>query len=94
MPLLYFINPYVLQKWLMVRCGDFRKEGVRYKRGNFSLRNADHSNEVSDEESQAVDKFRCTKATTDTKMAVFTMKATYQWTLHRLVIQVVLFHDV
>jgi heterogeneous nuclear ribonucleoprotein F/H len=62
------------------------------KEWDFSPRHVDNSNEVSDEESQASDKFQCTSATMDTKRSIFIMKATYQWTLHVLVIQVVLFH--
>jgi hypothetical protein len=62
------------------------------KEGDFSPRHTYNSDEVSDEESQAADKFYCTSATTDTKRPVFTMKATYQWALHGLVIQVVLFY--
>jgi hypothetical protein len=63
------------------------------KEGDFSPSHADNSVEVSDEESQASDKFHCTSATTDTqKKSVSTMKATYQWVLHGLVIQFVLFH--
>jgi hypothetical protein len=62
------------------------------KRGGFSPRHVYNSDEVSDEESQASDKFHCTSVTMDTKKSVFIMKATYQWALHGLVIQVVLFH--
>jgi hypothetical protein len=37
------------------------------KEENFSPRHKDNSDEVSDEESQASDKFHCTSATMDTK---------------------------
>jgi hypothetical protein len=37
------------------------------KNGDFNPRHTDNSDEVSDEESQASDKFHCTSATTDTK---------------------------
>jgi hypothetical protein len=37
------------------------------KEGDFSPRHVDNSDEVSEEESQASDKFHCTSATTDTK---------------------------
>jgi hypothetical protein len=37
------------------------------RRGNFTPRHTDNSDELSDEESQASDKFHCTSATTDTK---------------------------
>jgi hypothetical protein len=51
-----------------------------------------NSDEVSDEKSQASDKFHCTGATVDTKRSGFRVKAIYQWDLHGLVIQFVLFH--
>jgi hypothetical protein len=62
------------------------------KEGDFSHRYMDNSDEVIDEKSQASDKFHCTRARADTKRSVFTIKATYQWALHGLVIQVLLFH--
>jgi hypothetical protein len=39
------------------------------KGGDFSPRHTDNSDRVSDEESQASDKFHCASATTDTKKA-------------------------
>jgi hypothetical protein len=39
------------------------------KEGDLSPTHTDNSDEVSDEESQASDKFHCTSATTDTKKA-------------------------
>jgi hypothetical protein len=61
------------------------------KEGSFSRRHTDNSDDVSDEESKGPDKFLCTSETMDTKNIPFTMKATYQWALHGLVIQTVLF---
>jgi hypothetical protein len=52
----------------MVPCGNFLKRRHVIKEGDFSHRHTDNSDEVSDEESQASDKFHCTSATTDTKM--------------------------
>jgi hypothetical protein len=40
------------------------------KEGDFSLRHMHNSDEVTDEESQASDKFHCTSATTDTIKAL------------------------
>jgi hypothetical protein len=60
------------------------------KEGDFSRRHTNSSDEVSDEESKASVKFLCTSATMDTKKVVFTMKATYQCTLHGLVIQILI----
>jgi hypothetical protein len=62
------------------------------KRRGLSPRHADNSDVVSEVESQVFDNFHCTCAKPDTKMSAFTMKATYQWALKGLVIQVVLFH--
>jgi hypothetical protein len=54
----------------------------------------DNSDKVSDEELQSSESFHCTSATRVTKKSIFTMKATYRWVLHGLVIQVALFHCV
>jgi hypothetical protein len=54
---------------------------------DFSPRHTDNSDEVSDKELQASDKLHCTSAKMETKKPVYTMK----WTLHGLVIKVVLF---
>jgi hypothetical protein len=58
---------------------------------DFIPRHTDNSDGVSGEKSEACDKFHCASATTDTKRSVFTMKATYQWALHGLMVQVALF---
>jgi hypothetical protein len=75
------------QMWRVLKRGHVIKEVY------FSPRHTDNSDEVSDEESQASNTFHCTSATKDTqkKKSIFTMKTTYQWALHRLVIQAVLF---
>jgi hypothetical protein len=57
------------------------------KDGNFIPRHTVNSDEVSDKESQASDRFHCTSATMDAKRSVFT----FQWALHGLMIQGVLF---
>jgi hypothetical protein len=54
------------------------------KEGDFSPRHMNNSDEDSDEESQASDKFHCTSATTDTKKVHFYNES-------YLLIQVVLF---
>jgi hypothetical protein len=55
-------------------------------------RPTDNSDKVSDKELQSSESFHCNSATRDTKKSVFTTKATYQWVLRGLVIQVALFH--
>jgi hypothetical protein len=55
----------------------FLKRRHQINEGNFSPRHIDNSDEVSDEEPQASDKFCCTSATTGKKSSVFTMEATY-----------------
>jgi hypothetical protein len=70
----------------------FLKRRHVMKEGDFSPRYMNNSDEVSYEKSQASDKFHCTGATAGTNMFFFTIKATYQWSLHGLVIQILLFH--
>jgi hypothetical protein len=48
----------------------FLKRRPVIKEGDFSPRHTNNSDEVSDEESQASDKFHCTSATTDTRKAL------------------------
>jgi hypothetical protein len=79
MPLFYFINPCVLQKCLDVPMWRFLKGRSEMKEGDFSPRHTDNSDAVSDDQSQASDKFHCTIATTDTKRSVFGMKVTYRY---------------
>jgi heterogeneous nuclear ribonucleoprotein F/H len=54
------------------------------KRGDFSPRHMDNSDDISDEESQASVKFHCTSATTDTKKACLYNKSylsmAFTWT--------------
>jgi hypothetical protein len=75
----------------MVRCGDFFKKRHVIKDGDFSPRHTNNYDEVSDEESKALTNFTALVQQQTQKKSIFTMKATYQWALHELVIEVVLF---
>jgi hypothetical protein len=55
----------VLQKCLIVPCGDFVKRRRVIKEGDLSPWHTDNSDDVTDE-LQASDKFHCNSATTDT----------------------------
>jgi hypothetical protein len=62
------------------------------REGDFSPRHTDNSDEVSDGQSQASDIFYCTCATTDIKKVRLYNESNYDWALHELVIQIILFH--
>jgi hypothetical protein len=58
------------------------------KEADFSRKHKDNSDEVSDEESQASDKFHYTNATTDTKKVHLYKESYLSMALHGLVNQV------
>jgi hypothetical protein len=69
----------------------FEENACGKRGGDCSPKHTDNSDEVSDGESEASDKFHCNSATIDTKRSIFTMKAAYECALRTLVIQIVLF---